>query len=385
MFHVRRALGSVLRNGGYVVTYALITLIVATLTTVYIGYFAAAVAQGVVSTLPSTEPASFLRVIDPSDSPEVVVKPRDATVLEDPGMRVLLTRMQIDDRIRLHLPLNVFTSNTQFFPSLPDVGVATVVVGAQRPVNSTESNTLRGDLAGVGLPSISNEHLGPVAVRQLSDRPPNLGYLGGDGRYTRTDGEAVVWLTVMSARTLGVSRQFSAGDIVAGLTCRCSSAQLTRVARAMNEAEREGASSRRFYAVDRGSLIGPAQRQRAAATGMTALFSLASFALMLAFIVGGCRHFWLRERADVGVEQRSGASSSALQIRAQVKPLLAFTLPASVGALLGQFIASGDPQYHLTATDVLVWGGSVLVVAHSLMVAPAAIDIERMRRLKGPR
>lgn len=110
--HARRFVADLRRVGGWVVTILITTLVVAILTT-YTAVFSVAEGKtGTLSTRPPHEPLGFLRVIDPSESIDrgfQSIEDAEKSVLDEPGLRVLLDEILGDDRMFVVLPLGAFT------------------------------------------------------------------------------------------------------------------------------------------------------------------------------------------------------------------------------------------------------------------------------------
>lgn len=385
-FQARRLLADLRRVAGWVVLLALLSVTVAAVSTYNAAFGIFELRSGALSAPP--EPAAFLRAVDPRESIVTRIDSEadlEATVLDQPGLAVLLERMQQDDRTYLALPLDAFVPSGRTGLSLDSritavVGVAPDFLPA-RPAPGTVA--LWGDLdeQQAGALGVTGRAVLGHPVEQVDTGRPDLRYVSGDGRRGVTEGPALVAFDPATATELGVSPPYHPSEVVASFTCRCTAAELEDLAGEMTDAEARAGTGRAFYAVDRSQLVGPAERSAAVSELLNAghagvtLLSVACLTIMAAQV------FWRRNAHVYRVERLAGSSERALHVRAQALIAAGLTLPATTAVVLvNALLATGEWPEPLTPAAQL---GALALIA-LLHVLAGALTAARLRRLCRP-
>lgn len=382
-FHARRLRADLRGAKRWLAVIAAASFAVSAVTTYLASFGLADIYAGTLSTRPPEEPLSFLRVADPDDSiARTVDDPGELNSgLQTPGLAVLLDRMSHDDRMYLTLPLGAFMSDRAYFQDMASSGL--VVVGRSpaflRDISPDGPGPFLWGSIPRGVPGLSDNRIGPVAVRRASATPPSRSYVQGSGLRRKTGNEAVLQLPPGDARTLGVSVVYSASDIADAFTCRCGAEELAGVARTMTQAERASGSHRVFYAVPYDGLVGPVERSTSAFEVLGVVFAAGTLLGVSVFAAMAVLLFWKRREHDYAVEQRSGAAERALQLRQQVIIATGVTFPVAAGFLLVDAVVRADQPVPWPRA-----GGSLaplaLVALHLAVGTATVISVHRLYR-----
>jgi hypothetical protein len=339
LFHAKRLRSDVRGAKGWLAAIALTSFVISVVTTYLASFGVTDIRDGTLSVDPPSEPLSFLRVVDPDDS---IVKTLDDmgemnAGLRTAGLSVLLNRMSHDDRMFLTLPLGAFMSNRAYFSEMATSGLA--VVGRSPAFLRDAAPVGRGPLlwgsVPDGLPGLSDSHLGPPELHQVSDAPLSSSYVAGNGRRMEAGSETAVFLSPADAQTLGVSvATYSVSDVVGAFTCNCDVGELAPLARAMTLADETAGSHRVYYALPYDGLIGPVERSASASEVLDMTLAAGTLLGVCGFAYMAVLMFWKRREHDYRVEQRAGAGEVALQLRQQVIIFVGVTLPVAAGFLL---------------------------------------------------
>lgn len=388
--HARRFLLDLRQVGvRWVATISMITFVVASVLTYSLPFAVAEARSGTLSPQAPREPLSFLRVIDPNAS--IVSSGDEGSMLDTPGMRVLLDQLGRHPNAFLTLPLQAFTTSPIQVSNRADVGVVVsdqnrvrdgvVVVGAAPPflddaVPDGGPILLWGSIAGQ-VPEIDDTRLGPHAVQQVDSATLRREYVDGSGRIAHTQDDALLAMTTETAREVGVY-SYDVAEVSSGLTCYCDAAELEAVASAMTDAEQRAGTDRVYYALGYDGLIGPLQRSAAVGEVLVLALPVGTLLSVCCFFVMATRLFWGRRAHAYHVETVCGAGETALQLRQQLMIALSLTLPAIVG------FAVIDLQFR-DIDAPLPWppggGPGLIVAAACLQLAAGAGTAIRVHRL----
>ena len=336
LYHARRLWADVKGIRGWLLAVATATFLASLITTLAVAEGRQGFQDGTLSPDPPRSPLSFVRVVDPSESIQQDLDTfADSTVLDTPGVSLLLDRVSQDRNSFMTLPLGAFTSDLTVFSEMAHRG--RVVVGTLPSLHRGPSISGRSELWGSlpdGLRSVSDSRLGPVPLDRASTSNVDVQYVAGNGRRVSTADQPLVVMDVAAARSLGVYAPYRVSDVVGSFTCYCSTARLDGLADRMTTAERRAGSPRVFYAVGYPGLVGPVERSATASGVETAVVFTGVLVALGGFVVMAAHLFWVRRRHDYGVEWRFGASRLALLARQQVVTLVGITVPVGLGYLV---------------------------------------------------
>lgn len=375
--------------GGWALIMFVAVLVMSTITTYMLAFSVAEGRRGSLTTRAPREPVSFLRVIDPQDSIVRVIESREeleASVLDEPGLRVLTDRMHDDDRMFMVLPLNALISELGTDRQV-DTNPQAIIGAApwflpREPAQDTMM--LWGSLQGgaTPVPGVSDRSVVGHPVRQVSSRRLSATYVSGDGYVRHAADAPTVAMDVAVARDLGVTPPPGVPEVVSSFTCYCDVADLDVLAGRMSRAEAHAGTGRTYYAVDRAGLIGPVQWSWALSEALTAgqavvtLLSIGWLTVVLAQL------YWSRRAPTYLVERLSGSSELAIQMRAQVLLAASLTVPAIAGYEVVNVLLAGSmaPPALPPGTRAAAYG--VIVMLHAAAGLPTVFRTRRLCRFE---
>lgn len=297
--HARRFVTDLRRVGGWVFTILITTLVVAILTTYTAVFSVAEGGTGTLSTTPPHEPLGFLRVIDASES--IVrgfqsIEDAEKSVLDEPGLQVLLDGMVDDDRMFIALPISAFIQHFRAGNALNGIEAYAVMGTAppfldEAPRDGTVQLWGSLDASPEAAAWVSDRAIHGHPVRQMAEDRLTAEYVAGSGHRISTSDLPTVAFDVPTGRAPGVQAPPHVSEVVRGFSCYYDTSELVGLAEAMTEAEMQAGTGRVFYAVGYDGLIGPVERSRAlSATLLTGhafatLLSVWCLVLMVAQVV----------------------------------------------------------------------------------------------------
>lgn len=364
-----------LRTG--ITRVAVVTFVVAVISSYMAAFGFEQVRQGTLSTSPPREPLSFLRVMDPDES--LVHEYTGTPVSEDPAIERLLSRMAKDERLFLVLPLDMVVDSVRSEASVPQAAVVIGIAPAFLPRVSEDSGALLwGDLGTDGSPIVDNLTLGGLPMRQIDSSPLQARFVSGDGRIRDTGDMPLVTLTPHAAQGLGLSGFLRLSEVAGGVTCYCSSSELSQTARLMNEAAASVGSDQVYYATGYDALIGPVQRSYALSEMLVTMQMIGTLLGVWCLAIVAARTMWRRRAGAYRVEIACGASERGLHVRQQALVALGFYLPVVLGyEVVDAFIRTADaPQPIPAEWRVGVYGA--LLLLHAIVTVPTALRIHRI-------
>ena len=369
--------------GGWLMGIATAVFLVSGLAT-YIGLFAMAeFRHGTLSVQPPREPLGFIRAVDPHGAIVThaeTVEDLSRSMLDEPGMGVLLEAMERDERIFMTLPLDAFSQSHAMPVELRAPVLA--IVGTGPPfldAGPTDSHSvLWGSTRGEPDDMVHDSAVFGHPVRQIDDRPPGTEFVRGSGHAVSADQHAVVALTPSTARAWGIASPPGLAEIVASVTCYCSSAELSLVADQMTAAEAEAGTGRVFYSTDYAGLIGPVERSRALTEALIGGPVIVALLGLLGLVVVVLQVCWARRWEVYAVEVRSGAREMAIHVRTQLLVVIALTVPALLAVLLVNSAMDPDVAPPPLSSRALTAVGLTIIGAH---LSAGASMVARVRRL----
>lgn len=374
---------------GWVLTMFFAALVVSTVATYMLVFAVADGRNGILTTRPPRQPASFLRVIDPRDSIVRVIESErelEASILDAPGLRILTDRMHDDDRMFMVLPLNAliydFRTNRQVDTDPQAIVGAAPRFLPQAPARGTM--TLWGSLedGAAPVPGVNDHSVAGYPVQQVSSRRLSATYVSGGGLVRNTADTPTVAMDVTTARDLGVTSPPGVPELLSSFTCYCDVVDLDAVAEEMSQAESRAGTGRTYYAVDRAGLVGPVQRSQAlsgalgAGQAITTLLSIGWLAIVLA------RLYWSRRAPTYLVERLCGSGELALQMRAQVLLAASLTVPAIAGYEVVDALLSGSTAPPPLPPGTRVAAFAVIGMLHAAAGLPTVFRVHRLCRFE---
>lgn len=387
LFQARRLLADLRQVGGWVISIALVAVVVSILAAYMATFGVAEARSGALTPAPPQQPLSFLRAIDPNESIMTTVESveeLDRSVLDGPGLKVLLDRMVQDDRMFIALPLNAFILDGRSGTTVDSR--VTAVLGAAPPflgeapgggVALLWGSLTDGSEGGTG---VNDSSIHGHRVHRVSEQPIATEYVAGSGRRTFTSDAALVAFDVATGRDLGVSNPYHVSEVIRGFTCYCDVAELVDLADAMSEAESRAGTGRGFYPVGYEGVVGPVQRSRALAEMLNAGHAVGTLLSVWCLVVMVAQVFWARRSRVYLAERLCGSSEVAIQVRGQLLIALSLTLPALAGYELvnAALRPAGWPLPLPSDARILAIAGAA--VLHTLAGAVTAVRIHRLCR-----
>lgn len=301
---------------------------------------------------PGPDEVSFLRVADPSAGIEQffgTMSQARASVMDQPGLQVLMSQMQSDGTLYMSGFLGNLLSDRMRnaeFQGLPAVFVGIAPPLPSSPAGSWEVEDralLWGELGAVegAGPELTSTNLYGIALHQVSDSSPGVTFVDGDGRTRSTGIRPVVAMSPQHATQLAGSGRVS--EVVGSVTCRCDVAHLTAIATRMTDASRAAGHDRTYFAVGLESVVGPVERARAVWGGLATAHTLGVVAA-IALLLGVLSHLLVSRRAGRWVTQHlAGCAARRIHVRTQTIMALPFLLPALGGLVVVQRAVAMTP------------------------------------------
>jgi hypothetical protein len=385
LYHARRLAADVRGIRRWVLAVALATAFIAVGAT-YLAAFSVPFARdGTLAIAPPDGPIAFIRGVDPEESIDIDGSDGLPSVLEQPGLRVLLSEISRSSRMYLLLGADLLTTNGGEFAQSASHG---------RVVVAGDSRVLGERMAGLRLPTawgsmrdgpagVTDSQFGPLNVTRVSSTPLDAVIFTGGGRRTHTGDDSLLLMTPKDAARLGAYPPASVTQVVDGFVCYCAPDDLVDLTARMTDAEHAAGLDRIYYPVGYAGLIGPTERAQGAVEVLGTAFAIVSFATVCCFGLASGEMFWRRCRKHYGIERLHGASEFALQLRQQTVVAAAVTGPAMIGFLVVDVtLRMAAPEPPWTPHGGLWLIG--LAIAIQLGVSgPTVVGVHRLSRWAG--
>lgn len=322
---------------------------------------------------------SYIRVVDPHRS--VVSDVTDTSIhgSNTPGLKVLLSRMQIASDIAIVGRIDSFGSDSKYLSQFRDQE-GMIVIGSHPELSKFD---IQPDVINlwpgknVDAESIRQSRIGGVAVATHEEQAPSLDY--SYGGWSRDSGSATLYmLDAETSKFLFESSMMSPVDVLPMLTCYCGTQELQVIVDEMNAAERSNSTGRFYAAADSKQVLGVESLDSISDMTWTVVFSISVVGSYIGFFLSRAHNLWETQAGALRIEQVCGARRVALHLRFQAQILVAFTLPLLAAYhLVNTFVgASGfPPPIPSEASHVVV---AAVCVAHLVATLPAIVGIERM-------
>lgn len=315
---------------------------------------------------------SGFRVIDPQA--RIGRDVRDATRL--PATAPFLDAL--GERTDLSLVLGVdYLTQVLANPALARVGALRVLISTgvveatdQAPPGDTEALYWGSpaDLARIG-----PTRLGTLTLLRGSGQAPAVA--------GATTANPVLWVSPAGATALGLMNGGRADELARSIRCACSPDALDTLTAAMNTAEDQAHTGRRFEAVAATSL--PRLRSGALSDALALGLTLTTLILGSLVVAAGARRLRERMLTRYRIEFRQGARAGALRIRMQVTLTLGVDLPLLTGYTVGWLAYLPADWPPLLPPVALAAPVAVALILHVLIAVPNSRALTRAFQLKG--